>query len=312
MREKAVRQRLISPARATMARKGANGRRSASFASHLRPVDAFAAKSSLAGLPLASGGQGFHGVGAKSPLARPDGRAGVSPAPKDASLLRRAVFGAGLAQQSMTGRSGANAPPLVLFDADGKSGANGRLRASAISWASSAPGRRSTCQRSRLWPRWKQARRRGGGRTTDRGLRDGENQGASGRRILDQQDDPREGIRPFFGGRYQTGIGGLRTALADSDVELVHLPGHLAPTDFPQTREALAQYDVVVFSDIGANTLLLHPDTFVRGKRTPNRLRLVAEGVVEGGGGAMVGGYYSFRRLRGGALPARRSEPFSP
>ena len=110
-----------------------------------------------------------------------------------------------------------------------------------------------------------------------------------------------KGFDHFSAAEYQTGIGGLSKALADSDVDLVHLPGHLAPTDFPQTREALAQYDVVVFSDIGANTLLLHPDTFVRGKRTPNRLRLVADWVADGGGFAMVGGYYSFQGIYGAA-----------
>jgi len=43
------------------------------------------------------------------------------------------------------------------------------------------------------------------------------------------------------------------------------MPGHAVPTDFPAS---LAEYDVVVLSDIGADSLLLHPDTFLRGRRT--------------------------------------------
>jgi uncharacterized membrane protein len=48
--------------------------------------------------------------------------------------------------------------------------------------------------------------------------------------------------------------------------------------------EDLQQYDVIALSDLGANTLLLHPDTWVGGKSTPNRLKLLAEWVRNGGG----------------------------
>jgi uncharacterized membrane protein len=56
-----------------------------------------------------------------------------------------------------------------------------------------------------------------------------------------------------------------------------------------------------VLSDIGADSLLLHPDTFVRGQRTANRLRLIADWVGAGGGFLMVGGYYSFQGIHGAA-----------
>jgi uncharacterized membrane protein len=56
-----------------------------------------------------------------------------------------------------------------------------------------------------------------------------------------------------------------------------------------------------VVSDIGADSLLLHPDTFIRGQRTPNRLKLIADWVESGGGLVMVGGYYSFQGINGGA-----------
>ena len=79
------------------------------------------------------------------------------------------------------------------------------------------------------------------------------------------------------------------------------MPSHEAQRDFPQTAEALAAYGAVILSDIGSNTLLLHPDTWIESRRTPNRLRAL-KAYVEGGGGLlMVGGYYSFQGINGGA-----------
>lgn len=110
-----------------------------------------------------------------------------------------------------------------------------------------------------------------------------------------------KGFDQFMAGDYQTGIRDLAAALASTDVELVHMPGHLVATEFPASLEALDAYDVVVLSDVGANTVLLHPDTFLKGKRTPNRLNLLAEWVEKGGGFAMIGGYYTFQGIYGAA-----------
>lgn len=110
-----------------------------------------------------------------------------------------------------------------------------------------------------------------------------------------------KGFNQFSASDYQTGIGALLQALEGSDIRLTHLPGHLVPTEFPSTLEGLSAYDVVVLSDIGSDSLLLHPDTFLRGKRTANRLKLIAEWVKGGGGFTMVGGYYTFQGINGGA-----------
>ena len=56
-----------------------------------------------------------------------------------------------------------------------------------------------------------------------------------------------------------------------------------------------------MLSDIGADTLQLHPDTLVRGRRTPDRLEAVVEFVKGGGGLLMVGGYMSFSGFEGKA-----------
>jgi uncharacterized membrane protein len=110
-----------------------------------------------------------------------------------------------------------------------------------------------------------------------------------------------KGFDRFAAAEYQIGISPLREALKGGDVDLIHMPGHLVPTDFPLTREGLAAFDVVVLSDIGSNSLLLHPDTFIRGQRTPNRLSLLADWVRAGGGFLMVGGYLSFQGIDGTA-----------
>lgn len=108
-----------------------------------------------------------------------------------------------------------------------------------------------------------------------------------------------KGFDHFSGSEYQTGIGPLLAALEGSEVEIVHMPGHLVPTEFPATREAMDAYDAIVLSDVGANSILLHPDTFVRGRRTVNRLKLLAEWVEAGGGYMMIGGYLTFQGING-------------
>jgi uncharacterized membrane protein len=100
---------------------------------------------------------------------------------------------------------------------------------------------------------------------------------------------------------YETGIGYLRQVMEQGGIDFTHLPGHLAPTDFPLTHDDLARYDVVILSDLGANSLLLHPDVWLRGKSVPNRLRLLQEWVEAGGGLAMCGGYLSFAGIYGAA-----------
>jgi uncharacterized membrane protein len=72
------------------------------------------------------------------------------------------------------------------------------------------------------------------------------------------------------------------------------MPNHDVTRLFPSTLDDLAGYDVVVLSDVPADTLLLHPDTMLRSQRTPNRFKTLNEWVEGGGGLLMVGGYMSF------------------
>ena len=57
----------------------------------------------------------------------------------------------------------------------------------------------------------------------------------------------------------------------------------------------------MILSDLGSNTLLLHPDVWLTGKPVANRLKLLREYVRAGGGLMMIGGYYSFQGINGGA-----------
>lgn len=94
--------------------------------------------------------------------------------------------------------------------------------------------------------------------------------------------------------RLEIGCERLLASLRESGHDVVHLPSHLVPSDFPSTMEELDPYDVVVLSDIGANSILLAP-TVLAGNRFPNRLKLLADWVRAGGGLMMAGGYLSFQ-----------------
>jgi uncharacterized membrane protein len=100
---------------------------------------------------------------------------------------------------------------------------------------------------------------------------------------------------------YETGVGYLQNALVSAGFEFTHMPGHLVAEQFPLTLEDLSRFDVLILSDIGANTLLLHPDTWLHGKPMPNRLELIKQWVENGGGFEMCGGYLSFAGIYGSA-----------
>jgi hypothetical protein len=70
---------------------------------------------------------------------------------------------------------------------------------------------------------------------------------------------------------------------------------------FSRQPEALSAFDVIVLSDIGANTLLLRDSTFMRSEITTNRLELLRSYVEEGGALLMIGGYLTFQGIEGKA-----------
>ncbi len=100
---------------------------------------------------------------------------------------------------------------------------------------------------------------------------------------------------------YHTGADELLTAMKQSPFDIDFMPAHEAQRNFPQTLEQISAYDAIILSDLGANTLLLHPDTWIHSRPTPNRLRLIRDYVRDGGALLMFGGYYSFQGINGGA-----------
>jgi uncharacterized membrane protein len=110
-----------------------------------------------------------------------------------------------------------------------------------------------------------------------------------------------KGVDSFTTSSYVEGADRLRAALGAARLEVDYLPGHLVPGRFPGSAAELAPYGAVILSDIGANSLLLSPDTFERSAVAPNRLASIEQYVRGGGGLLMIGGYLSFAGIEGKA-----------
>lgn len=104
-----------------------------------------------------------------------------------------------------------------------------------------------------------------------------------------------KGFDAYTTGTYQEGQEPFLEALEGKEVVIDFIPNHEATDKFPTSIEKLNEYDVVLLSDIGSNTLLLRPETLHDSKTTPNRLKLLREYVHQGGGFAMIGGYLSYQ-----------------
>jgi uncharacterized membrane protein len=110
-----------------------------------------------------------------------------------------------------------------------------------------------------------------------------------------------KGFDQFGSVTFHSGADPLVKALAGTAFELTHMPAHEAIEKLPFDLAGLQAYDAILLSDIGANSLLLHPDVWLRGKPVPNRLKLLREWTAAGGGLAMIGGYFSFQGIDGRA-----------
>jgi uncharacterized membrane protein len=108
-----------------------------------------------------------------------------------------------------------------------------------------------------------------------------------------------KGFDSFTTTDYSEGVEWLRTALEAGGHQVDYQPSHIASRHFPKTAAELRPYGCVILSDIGTNTLLLHPDTFVRSQSLPNRLMAIREYVSGGGGLVMIGGYMTFQGIDG-------------
>jgi uncharacterized membrane protein len=110
-----------------------------------------------------------------------------------------------------------------------------------------------------------------------------------------------KGFSAYSVGSYGEGQTEFVAALREAGHTVTHVPNHTAVQEFPWDVEATSAYDVVILSDISADTLQIHPDGFDRGQRVPDRMEVLGEYVRGGGGLLMVGGYMSFSGLEGKA-----------
>ena len=99
-----------------------------------------------------------------------------------------------------------------------------------------------------------------------------------------------KGFDVFTYDYYEEATEYIRAAMEKNGVEFVHIPSHMVQYQFPTTVEALKEYDAVMFSDVGANTMNLPMNTFQRGRPEVNRLEVVKEYVRQGGAFVMIGG----------------------
>jgi uncharacterized membrane protein len=122
-----------------------------------------------------------------------------------------------------------------------------------------------------------------------------------------------KGFDSFHTSEYVEGADAFLGALRDRGHEVTYVPSHDIPRMLPATAEGLAPYDVVVISDVGANTFQLSPETFARSQPAPDRTELLRAYVEDGGGLLMVGGYLTFTgidaKARWGRTPLAAALP---
>ena len=114
-----------------------------------------------------------------------------------------------------------------------------------------------------------------------------------------------KGFDEFSSTTFHTGADAFIAAAAGEGVEIEQMYAHDVPGSFPRTVEALSAYDVVILSDIGANSFVLPPEVFLEGRRADNPLLALAEWTRGGGGLMMAGGYLSFSGFQARANFAR-------
>ena len=110
-----------------------------------------------------------------------------------------------------------------------------------------------------------------------------------------------KGFDQFHTTEYEEGGGVFLDALGEAGAAVTYIRAHEVSARFPTTRDELSAYDVVVLSDIGANSFLLTDDVFLRSESSVNRLVLLGDHVRQGAGLVMVGGYLSFSGIDGRA-----------
>jgi uncharacterized membrane protein len=124
-----------------------------------------------------------------------------------------------------------------------------------------------------------------------------------------------KGFDAFYTSEYTEGGGAFLDALRSRGHQVTYVPSHEIPRGVPDSEGGFEQYDVVVISDVGANSFQLSPETFARSVPSPDKSEFVRRFVERGGGVLMVGGYLSFSgidaKARWGRSPLAAALPVS-
>lgn len=110
-----------------------------------------------------------------------------------------------------------------------------------------------------------------------------------------------KGFDTFQTAEYTEGAGAFIAGVEHLGHHVRYIPAHRVEADFPTDPDAFFETDVVILSDVGANTFLLTKQTFGRSELAPNRLESLRTYVAGGGALLMIGGYMSFAGIDGKA-----------
>lgn len=102
-----------------------------------------------------------------------------------------------------------------------------------------------------------------------------------------------KGVDNFTVSGYETEIARVREYMKDY-ADITHIPAHEVMSKFPHSYDEIKDYDVVITSDVGANSYLLPPETFFGCQQSANKLDVIAEYVRRGGTFVMMGGYMAY------------------
>ena len=114
-----------------------------------------------------------------------------------------------------------------------------------------------------------------------------------------------KGFDSFSSVTFHSGADDYIAALGRQGITVEQMYAHDVPERFPADLEALNAYDVIILSDIGANSFLLPQGTWLHGRPSTNRLRNLCDWVRGGGALMMAGGYLSFQGFQARANFAR-------
>jgi uncharacterized membrane protein len=103
-----------------------------------------------------------------------------------------------------------------------------------------------------------------------------------------------KGFDAFYASEYVEGAAEFLGALGARGHEVTYVPSHEIHARVPSAVERLERFDVVVISDVGANSFQLPPETFGHSVPSADKSDVIRQYVERGGGLLMIGGYLTF------------------